>query len=161
MKNKYDLIKFEEGLKLKPYKDTAGKWTIGYGRNLDDNPLNPAEIAAVSNGKEDWDIFKDGITEEGANYLLERGVDKVENILMKELPWFINLDSVRKAAILDMAFNMGIAGLMKWGPTLLLMKNNQWADVVRHIKKSFAFTKLPVRYARISNMFITGQWPKD
>ncbi|MCP4280350.1 MAG: lysozyme, partial [Alteromonas sp.] len=31
------LIAQHEGLRLKPYKCTAGKITIGYGRNLDDN----------------------------------------------------------------------------------------------------------------------------
>ena len=29
-------IKRHEGFRSKPYKDTVGKTTIGYGRNLDD-----------------------------------------------------------------------------------------------------------------------------
>jgi len=37
-------IKSHEGYKPSPYKDTVGKWTVGYGRNLEDNPLTPIEV---------------------------------------------------------------------------------------------------------------------
>ena len=56
-------LKVDEGVKLKPYKDTVGKLTIGCGRNLDDigisytevdylleNDLNMAEVTAYPNG---------------------------------------------------------------------------------------------------------------
>ena len=33
-------VKKHEGFETKPYKDTVGKLTIGYGRNLEDNPLS-------------------------------------------------------------------------------------------------------------------------
>ena len=39
----YELIKKHEGERLKPYKCTAGKWTVGVGFNFDDNKL-PEDI---------------------------------------------------------------------------------------------------------------------
>ena len=39
------LIK-NEGMRLKPYRCTLGKLTIGIGRNLEDNPLNFEEKKA-------------------------------------------------------------------------------------------------------------------
>ena len=45
--NLIEHIKKHEGFKSKPYKDTKGKWTVGYGRNLDDNPLTPDECVAL------------------------------------------------------------------------------------------------------------------
>jgi lysozyme len=38
-----DLIKTHEGLRLNVYQCTAGKNTIGYGRNLDDNGISKDE----------------------------------------------------------------------------------------------------------------------
>ena len=37
------LIKKHEGLSLKPYKCTAGKLTIGYGRNIEDKGISQEE----------------------------------------------------------------------------------------------------------------------
>lgn len=39
---KEQLVK-HESLRLKPYRCPAGKLTIGYGRNLDDNGITKAE----------------------------------------------------------------------------------------------------------------------
>ena len=36
-------LKVHEGLRLKPYKDTVGKWTIGIGRNLEDKGITEQE----------------------------------------------------------------------------------------------------------------------
>ena len=49
----YDLSKWcdrliaHEGMKLMPYRCTAGKLTIGVGRNLEDNPPTPEEARAL------------------------------------------------------------------------------------------------------------------
>ena len=46
MKNSEALIKMikrHEGLRLKPYKCTAGKTTIGYGRNLTNVGISESE----------------------------------------------------------------------------------------------------------------------
>ena len=44
MLDKYQMMtKDFEGLRLKPYKCTANKLTIGYGRNLEDVGITPTE----------------------------------------------------------------------------------------------------------------------
>lgn len=42
-----DRLIFHEGLKLKPYKCTAGKWTIGVGRCYETNPFTAEELKAT------------------------------------------------------------------------------------------------------------------
>lgn len=84
-----DMLYRHEGLRLKPYRDTVGKLTIGVGRNLDDK----------------------GITEQEATYLLRHDIDETWNALGK-IPAFKSLSRQRQAALVDMAFNLGIAGLM-------------------------------------------------
>jgi len=45
-------VKVHEGLRLKPYRCTAGKLTIGYGRNLDDRGISEEEARRFL----DWDL---------------------------------------------------------------------------------------------------------
>jgi lysozyme len=75
-----------EALKLKPYRCSAGKLTIGVGRNLDDN----------------------GITEEEAHYLLKNDIRNCHSECLNNLPFYAEMDSVRQGVILEMCFNLGI-----------------------------------------------------
>lgn len=82
------LLRAHEGLRLKPYKCTAGKLTIGYGRNLEDN----------------------GITENEAEILLATDIQNAYKEVSKFEFWNrLTLD--RKAVLVDMCFNMGISKL--------------------------------------------------
>ena len=56
MESMIGMLKRHEGLRLKPYQDTIGKLTIGYGRNLDDR----------------------GISKEEAEYLLRNDISRVK-----------------------------------------------------------------------------------
>ncbi|HEX9879647.1 MAG TPA: hypothetical protein VGB25_05595 [Candidatus Binatia bacterium] len=63
-----------EGLRLKPYRGTVGKLTIGVGRNLDDA----------------------GITRDEALALLRHDIDRVRKEVSAAFPWFGGLNPVRK-----------------------------------------------------------------
>lgn len=82
--NAIELIKEGEGLRLKPYQCTAGKTTIGYGRNLDDVGISESEAEVML-----------------ANDLAECEAD------LNRFGWFPNLDEQRQAVLLDMRFNLG------------------------------------------------------
>ena len=79
-----------EGLMLKPYRDSLGILTIGVGRNLDDV----------------------GITREEALMMLDHDIDVARADLARVFPWTQDLDPVRRDALTNMAFNMGIDGLL-------------------------------------------------
>src|SRR5690606_13081441 len=75
----------DEGVRLKPYRDTVGKLTIGVGRNLDDKGLRLHEaMALLENDMRD--------AEDDAAYLFRN---------------FESLSDARKAVVVNMAFNMG------------------------------------------------------
>jgi len=78
-----------EGRNLKPYADTVGKLTIGYGRNLTDV----------------------GISEAEAQMLLDHDIQTAESELLNVFPWAGGLDAIRLRVLIDMTFNLGIAGL--------------------------------------------------
>lgn len=94
-----------EGLRLKPYRCTAGKLTIGYGRNLDDC----------------------GISQTEAYVLLENDIQNCEKQLLDEIPEIYNtLDEVRKSVLLNMCFNLGISGLLEFNNTLAFIAAGDW-----------------------------------
>ena len=97
-------LKRHEGLKLKPYKCTAGKLTIGYGRNLEDK----------------------GITEQEALFMLNNDVNYFYTNLKKILPWIARLDDARQNVLVNMAFNLGVAGLMSFKNTLRLIESGHY-----------------------------------
>ncbi len=76
-----------EGLRLKPYRDTVGKLTIGYGRNLDDVGIAPEE----------------------AELMLDNDIDQVERHL-ETVDEYRDLDPVRQTVISNMVYNLGFRG---------------------------------------------------
>ncbi|MDD2229181.1 MAG: glycoside hydrolase family protein [Candidatus Cloacimonetes bacterium] len=94
-----------EGLRLKPYRCTAGKLTIGIGRNLDDC----------------------GISQTEAYVLMENDIQNCEKQLLDEIPEIYKaLDEVRKSVLLNMCFNMGIGGLLGFNNTLAFIAAGDW-----------------------------------
>jgi lysozyme len=84
-----DWIISHEGMKLKPYKCTAGKLTIGCGRNLDDN----------------------GISLDEAYMMLDNDIERCKREL-SIYPWFLGLDRNRQDALINMCFNLGLPRLL-------------------------------------------------
>ncbi|MDD3524818.1 MAG: glycoside hydrolase family protein [Candidatus Cloacimonetes bacterium] len=94
-----------EGLRLKPYRCTAGKLSIGIGRNLDDC----------------------GISQTEAYVLLENDIQNCEKQILDEIPEIYNgLDEVRKSVLLNMCFNLGIGGLLEFNNTLAFIAAGDW-----------------------------------
>jgi lysozyme len=93
-----------EGLKLKAYRDSVGKLTIGVGRNLDDR----------------------GISHATAEQMLEEDIDLVLSELEDKLPFFEKLDPVRQRVLADMCFNLGIGGLLGFHNTLKLVEEGKF-----------------------------------
>lgn len=97
-------LKRDEGLRLKPYKDSVGKLTIGYGRNLEDR----------------------GITQQEAEHLLENDMAEVILDLGFQFPWFLHLSDNRKRALANMRFNLGMEGLMAFQRMLKALAEEEW-----------------------------------
>ena len=70
----HEMLIRHEGLRLKPYRDTVGKLTVGVGRNLDDV----------------------GITREEALMLLNNDIAEVRREVKRAFPWFTRLNLVRQ-----------------------------------------------------------------
>ena len=109
-----DMLKKHEGFRSRPYRCTAGKLTIGYGRNLDDV----------------------GISMEEAEYLLDHDIAKAEASLYAALPWTKDLDQDRKDVLINMTFNMGIATLLEFKNTLSLIQSGRYEEAAKNMMLS-------------------------
>ncbi|SNS16590.1 lysozyme [Humidesulfovibrio mexicanus] len=94
----------DEGLKLKPYRCTAGKLTIGVGRNLEDR----------------------GITEDEAMLLLQNDIKRCWGQVVGALPWVLNAPEPVQEALVNMCFNLGLAGLLKFKNTLAHLEAGEY-----------------------------------
>jgi lysozyme len=87
--NVVEWIKYHEGLKLKLHKDTVNKWTVGYGRNIEDN----------------------GISKEEADFMFDNDFARCEREL-SNYPWYTNQPKNVQDALMNMCFNLGIDRLL-------------------------------------------------
>jgi len=128
---------YHEGLRLKPYKDTVGKLTIGIGRNLTNV----------------------GISEVEARFLLENDVTNIIKQLDNSIPWWRDQSEVRQHVLLDMAFNLGIAGLLQFKNTLIMIQYGNYELAAKGMLQSKWATQVGKRAIRLSEMMKTNEFP--
>lgn len=129
------LLKKHEGISLKPYRDSVGKLTIGVGRNL-------------------YDV---GIFEDEAEMMLMNDIDRCLYDLNYHLPWWSDLDSVRKMVMVDMCFNLGIFGLMTFNDTLESVKAGDYEKASKQMLQSKWATQVGDRAKELSQMMKEGE----
>jgi lysozyme len=134
-----ELLTLHEGVRRFPYRCTAGKLTIGIGFNLDDVGLYPEEI----------------------NFILRNRIERTEQEVERVFPWYNELDDVRKAVIVDMAYNMGIATLSQFKRTLGSVRDGNYALAAEQMLQSKWARQVKGRAVRLSKMMETGEWPQE
>ena len=128
------MLVIHEGLRLHPYKCTAGKVTIGVGRNLDDV----------------------GISQDEAMYLLERDIDRVEADLDKVWPWWREMTDARQQVLADMCFNLGIGRLMGFVNTIAAMRVGRYDAAADGMLASLWAQQVGNRAQRLAKMMREG-----
>lgn len=141
--NIYDQLKRDEGFRSTIYKDEVGKSTVGYGHNLDAKPL-PDLVTPI--------------TEEQAEQILSDDVDVVTNKLAHLLPWSDSLDGVRFGVLQNMAFNMGIEGLLEFHNTLTCVQQKKYVAAANCMMQSKWYTEVGDRAKRLVTQMITRVW---
>ena len=126
----------DEGLQLRPYRDTVGKLTIGVGRNLDDK----------------------GISREEALEMLDHDVSEATQSLTETLPWVTSLDEARQGVLINMAFNLGLRGLLQFHQTLQAVENGHWRAAAQHMLDSKWARQVGPRATRLALQMETGEW---
>lgn len=121
------------------YTDSEGYLTIGIGRLIDKR----------KGGR----LRNDEIT-----YLFNNDVDEKLDELTRALPWFQNLDDARRGVLMNMAFNLGVPGLLKFPKTLSLVQQGKYAEAADEMLDSLWAKQVGDRAKRLSQQMRTGQW---
>ncbi len=130
---KADLVR-DEGLRLKPYRDSVGKLSIGVGRNLDDV----------------------GIAEAEAEILLGNDISRAMADLDRALPWWRGLSPPRQRALLNMAFNLGLPRLLGFREMLADLERGDGAGAARAAIDSRWAKQVGARAQRLAMLLAEG-----
>jgi lysozyme len=132
-------LKRDEGFRGQPYQCTEGFTTIGYGRNLDTNP----------------------ITDNEAEFMLLNDAQKtLDRLIEVELLPRVKLENLtpRQAVLVNMAFQMGVTGLLKFKKSLAYYLQDDYESCSREMLKSKWARQTPNRAERLVKQMLTGQW---
>lgn len=129
-------VKRHEGFRSKPYLCTAGKTTIGFGRNLDDV----------------------GITEGEASFLLRNDLSHAYRDLITNHSWADELTAPRKEAFINMVFNLGINRFNQFKKMLAAAEREQWDECAVQALDSRWAKQVGKRAVEIAEQLRTGSY---
>jgi lysozyme len=127
-------LKVDEGVKVKPYRDTVGKLTIGVGRNLDDVGISMAEVDA----------------------LLDNDITVAEASAKTLFPTFDSLSDARKAVLVNMAFNLGQSRLSGFVRFREAVAKGQFDAAAKHMLDSGWAAQVGNRATRLAKQMKDG-----
>jgi len=120
-----------------PYKCPAGKLTIGYGRNIEDN----------------------GITNGIAGQMLMLDLIEAKNLLIDNVPCFERLNEVRQSVLIDMSFNMGWPTLSKFKKMLAALEVGDYEEAGAQMEDSAWYRQVGGRAIVLVAMMESGDYP--
>ena len=125
-------IKKHEGFKSKPYID-ASHFSVGYGTNL----IN-------------------GLTKQEAEMLLTMRLLNGYASL-NQFKWFRKLNTTRQAVLMDMTYNIGIHGVLKFKRMIWALKHNYFHGAANEMKDSIWFRQVGTRGEFLYNKMRKGK----
>lgn len=129
-------LKIDEGCRLTAYKDTVGVWTVGYGHAH----VQPGTV---------W-------TQAQAEAQLKQDVLEHNAKLAARIPWLTGLDPVRRRVLQNMAFNLGVDGLLGFKNTLEFVRTGQYARAADGMLASKWAKQVGLRAVRLAQHMRTG-----
>jgi lysozyme len=136
----FDDLERDEGLRLTAYRDTGGRWTIGYGHG---EGVSPGET---------W-------TTDQALGALHADVATAIHALDDAFAWWRTLDDVRQDVMVELCFNMGVGTLSRFVNTLGAIRRGDWATASADLLTSRWASQVGARGARLAAMLRTGARP--
>ena len=129
-------IKAHEGFRDHIYKDSLGKATIGYGFLV--AALSPDELK-LNGGK------VEPMSKEVAEKILNLKLKKLKKRVFQCLPWLQNKPQSVQDVLTEMAYQLGLAGLMGFRHTLSCIEAGDYAQAARNLKASLLYRQTPKR----------------
>ena len=129
-----DNIKISEGYRSKVYQCTAGYDTIGYGFAIKDLEL-------------DEDI---------CDMILERKIAKLVKRVGDRLPYLYTVPIEVHDVLVEMAYQMGVSGLLKFKKTLMYIETKDYKDASVEMLDSRWAKQTPNRAKKLSDIMASA-----
>lgn len=133
------MLKRHEGVESHAYECSEGKITVGVGRNID------------SEGGI-------GLSDEEIDFLLRNDIERCIIELSSEYDWFVDLDDIRKDAMVDIAFNLGITRLRLFKRALAAMAEGNYKQAATEFLDSKWAKQVGGRALELSDMISSGEY---
>lgn len=133
-------LTIDEGVVSTAYKDSLGLLTIGIGRLID--PKVPGS----------------GLRPDEIEYLFNNDLNDRIETLAKSIPWILDLDEARQGVLLNMSFQLGVSGLLKFKNTLELIRTGKYVEAATAMLQSLWAKQTPKRAVRLAKQMLTGEW---
>jgi lysozyme len=127
-----------EGYRQYVYKDSMGIPTIGIGFNLEE-----------------------GFTKEESMLILRLRLSKLITELCDRVPVFTDMSQIRKIVLLDMSYNLGVPGLLKFRKMLAALCERDYQLAAKEMLDSRYASQVKGRAQRNALMMETGEWYED
>jgi len=128
-----------EGWEEKPYKDSVGVLTIGYGRNLDDV----------------------GISLEEGSFMLENDISTAESECEKRFSFFSDLNDIRQEVLTNMMFNLGWPRLSGFKNMIAALEEADYELAAAEMLDSKWHTQVKSRAEELADQMRTGNEKKE
>lgn len=132
------MIKKHEGMRLKPYKCTSGKLSIGFGRNIEDNGISLSE----------------------AEHLLNNDILACEKFLAI-YDWFNRLNDPRKDVLVSMVYNLGATEFLKFKRFIVAIYSNEYELAAKEMIASKWASQVKGRAHELAEIMKTGEYSKE
>lgn len=123
----------DEGFVPHAYQDSLGIWTIGIGRLVDRRK-------------------RGGITRDEALILLHNDIARHWEELTTDLPWLEDAPEAVQEVLANMAFNMGVPGLLNFTKTLALLQAGNYTAAADEMLQSKWAGQVGARADRLAAM---------
>ena len=138
MKRLIETLKRHEGVKYYVYKDHLGYETIGVGRCL----------------KQGVGL---GLTHDEVDYLLINDINRCLEELDAAFPWFKDLTEIRREAMINLCFNLGLTRLRKFEKALAAMSIHNYEEAANEFLDSRWAKQVGNRAREVTEMIRTGE----
>jgi lysozyme len=107
-------LRRHEGFEARPYRDSVGVLTVGYGWNLESDPMY----------------------REAAEVQLKCKLIELEQRLLSLYDWYPNLSQCRKDVVLNMCYNLGLEGFGKFRQTIYYIARSRFEEAAAEMLRS-------------------------
>ena len=137
-----------EGGRHVAYRCPAGALTIGWGHNLDAKP-----VRGLGPGS--------SLSDAEAESLLRADLADIAARLDLRLAWWRGLGPARAAVLLNMAFNLGLAGLLGFRRMLAAARAQRFEEAAAEMLDSRWAAQVGRRAHELAAQMRTGRWPDN